>query len=158
MRGTMLWRCWSSEPSCTSSTPRGKCTMLWASNGELLTRCGKALSSSLKALCCGLTGYWDSQNSTGWPSSLLQASSDLLLFLFTVAEHFYTSTYFLCGPHGKLCLIPGCHTVFLFCGFVDAFILHLRVTIPSQPQTHWKYPNCVLPRNGVLTCLASLHG
>jgi hypothetical protein len=26
--------------------------------------------------------------------------------------------------------------VFLFCGFVDAFILHLRVTIPSQPQTH----------------------
>lgn len=35
-----------------SSTPRGKYTMLWGSNGEPLTRCGKALGSGLKALCC----------------------------------------------------------------------------------------------------------
>lgn len=52
--------------------------MLRTSDGELPARCGRALGSSLKVLCCGWTECRDSQNSSGRPEcSFAKTSSDL---------------------------------------------------------------------------------
>ena len=60
------------------TSPRDRQTMLRASDGEPPARCGRALGSSLKVLCCGWTGCRDSQNSSGWPEcSFAKTSSDL---------------------------------------------------------------------------------
>lgn len=62
-------RCCSSESPGASSTPRGRCAVLRASNGEPASW-GKALGPGLKAACCGWTGRWDSRNSRAGRSHL----------------------------------------------------------------------------------------
>lgn len=139
-----FWRCWSSEPPCTSSTPRGKYTMLWASNGELLTRCGKALGYSLKALCCGSLGCWDSRNSKGWPSGLLQTNSDLPPAFPTLSSwsaFVHTATSWA-GPVWPLLsyLSATFHSVlWVRWGSLPP----PKSQCPKLAQTRWKYPSCV---------------